>query len=484
MSKKYIFLMLLVAILTLSAVSASENMTDFDNIHQDEILSQDEEVDLICENEPSVRNDYDSILSANEYLQSSANNKSFILTGNDVKGYKSYYSYYQVKLTDENNTPVTYKQVKLSINGKTYNKTTNINGNAFLDLDTLPVGHYTVTTEYNGFSTQNNIDICSIKIVSKNIHVKYGTKAKYELKLIDNLKAPVTNFNVKITIGKKVHDVKTNSKGIATVILNYASGKYKIHYAIKGVSGNNNYVVKNRVSLTVLKWGNKGNVGSVHIIKNNMPNNVWVKKAVAATKKGLPLLKFSGGKGKTVFMTAGVHGNEISSQVAAMKLIKYLTKHPIKGTVYLIPFVNVKAITHKVRFTDVDYNRVANRHGTISNKIVKLVSKYDCDYYGDFHTTQPHGVPGKNVVMCSKTPNLKSYKLGKYISKKCGVSKIVYSYAGEVYPGAIDDNVNKIGIPAVLTEVMLPHNTVTKKTVDLSFAMMKSLLKYTSVIHG
>jgi predicted deacylase len=111
-----------------------------------------------------------------------------------------------------------------------------------------------------------------------------------------------------------------------------------------------------------------------------------------------------------------------------------------------------------------------------------LVKKYKCDAYGDFHTTKPGGAPGKNIVMGSKSPATQSQKLTKYIAKNAKVNKRIYKYAGQQYPGGISDNVNRIGIPAVICEVMLPHNTVTTKTVKTSYNMMKYLFKYYSVI--
>lgn len=320
------------------------------------------------------------------------------------------------------------------------------------------------------------------KATSKNVKSTYGTPAKFTVKLTDQDGDAIADKQVTFKVNDKVYKIKTNSNGIATLKLNYKAGKYTITYSVAGFKGENTYTVNNKITLTILKWGNKGDVSKVKLIRKNMPKNKWVKEAVAATKKGNPLLKFQGGKGKTVFITAGVHGNELSSQVAAMKMIDYLSKHPIRGTVYVIPFVNIKAITHKVRHTGTDYNRVAHKSGTISNKIVKLVSKYDCDAYGDFHTTQPGGVPGKDIVMGSKSPAKKCKAMTNYIAKHANVHKKIYKYAGEQYPGALADNVNKKGIRAVICEVMLPHNTVTAKTVKTSYSMMKALLKYNSVI--
>ncbi|WP_458454662.1 succinylglutamate desuccinylase/aspartoacylase family protein [Methanobrevibacter sp.] len=320
------------------------------------------------------------------------------------------------------------------------------------------------------------------KVKTKNIKSTYGTPAKYKLKLFDKSGKIIVGKKVAFKVKGKFYKVRTDSDGVATLKLNFAAGKYTIKYWVGDLKGKNTYTVYNKVTFTILKWGNKGDVSKVKLLKKNMPNNKWVKKAVKATKNGNPLLKFQGGKGKVVFITAGVHGNELSSQVAAMKLIKYLSKNPIKGTVYVIPFVNIKAISHKVRHTGVDYNRVAHKSGTLSNNIVKLVDKLDCDAYGDFHTTQPGGVPGKNIVMGSKTPAKKSASLTKYIAKHAKVNKRIYKYAGEQYPGALADNVNKKGIPAVICEVVLPHNTVTSKSVKTSYEMMKALLKYNSVI--
>lgn len=327
-----------------------------------------------------------------------------------------------------------------------------------------------------------NVEQVSSMAETKNIKSTYGTPAEYTLKLLDKSGKTIVGKEVTFKIKNDIYKVKTDSNGIATLKLNYAAGKYTIKYSVDGLKGKNTYTVNNKITFKILKWGNKGDVSKVKLIKNNMPKNKWVKKAVQATKKGNPLLKFQGGNGKKVFITAGVHGNEISSQVALMKLIKYLSKTPIKGTVYVIPFVNIKAISKKVRHTGVDYNRVAHKSGTISNKIVKLVDKLGCDAYGDFHTTQPGGVPGKNIVMGSKSPANKCSSMTKYIAKYAKVNMRLYKYAGQQYPGALSDNVNKRGIPGVICEVVLPHNTVTSKSVKISYAMMEALLKFNSIL--
>ena len=319
---------------------------------------------------------------------------------------------------------------------------------------------------------------------AKDLSSTYGTVVYYKIKVLDKAGKPIEGAQVNFTIvGKGTLTRYTDAAGMASVSCNCPSGSYVVKYKVGTLSGSNTYKVKNKITLTTLNWGLKGDVSKIALIKKNMPNNDWVKKAVAATKKGIPLLTFKGNKnGKVVFMTAGVHGNELSSQVAAMKMINKLTTTPVNGTIYIMPFVNVKAISKKVRYTDKDFNRIADKSNTIPNKIVNLVVKYKCDAYGDFHTTKPGGVPGKDIVMGSKSPTAASAALTKYIAKNCKVSQKIYKYAGESYPGALFENVNKKGITGVICEVMLPHNTITTKTVTTSYNMMTYFLRYSSII--
>jgi len=147
-----------------------------------------------------------------------------------------------------------------------------------------------------------------------------------------------------------------------------------------------------------------------------------------------------------------------------------------------MPFVNPKATAKNVRNTNYNLNSKANVKGTISYKVVKLITGFKCDAYGDFHCTKPGGVPGKNVAMGSYYPTENSAVMAKYISKKANVKSIIYDLAGDEYPGALEDAVNLKGIPAVTCEVVTPHGKIAKGSVATSLLMMKSLLKFSQLI--
>ena len=337
-------------------------------------------------------------------------------------------------------------------------------------------------------NTNSNSSTDSSKVPSKfsstkNISSTYGKKAKFSVKVLNNEGKAINHTLVTFKVSGKTYNRYTNVSGIAYVYLNLNAGKYAIKYNASGISGKNYYTVKNYYKITNYKWKSGANVLKNKRIKANVPKSALVRKIIKLAKSGTPVIKFKGGKGKVVFITAGCHGNEIPSQVAAMKLIKYLETHYIKGTVYVMPFMNPKGTAANVRdYKGVHLNKKANKKGTISYKTVKLIKKLKCDAYGDFHATRPGGKPGKDLVFGSYKPTKKSATIAKYIAKNAKVKYKIYKRAGVEYPGALEDEVNLKGIPAVTCEVISPHGKIKKGSVSKSLLMMKTLLKYNKIL--
>ncbi|MBO7212207.1 MAG: succinylglutamate desuccinylase/aspartoacylase family protein [Methanobrevibacter sp.] len=342
-------------------------------------------------------------------------------------------------------------------------------------------------TESNSNET-NNSSIDSSKTPykfssAKNISTTYGKKAKFSVKVLNNEGKAINHTLVTFKVSGKTYNRYTNVSGIAYLYLNLNAGKYAIKYNASGISGKNYCTVKNYYKITNYKWKSGANVLKNKRIKANVPNSALVRKIIKFAKSGTPVIKFKGGKGKVVFITAGCHGNEIPSQVAAMKLIKYLETHYINGTVYVMPFMNPKGTAANVRdYKGVHLNKKANKKGTISYKTVKLIKKFKCDAYGDFHATRPGGKPGKDLVFGTYKPTKKSATIAKYIAKNAKVKYKIYKKAGVEYPGALEDEVNLKGIPAVTCEVISHHGKIKKGSVSKSLLMMKTLLKYNKIL--
>ncbi|MDR2966559.1 MAG: succinylglutamate desuccinylase/aspartoacylase family protein [Methanobacteriaceae archaeon] len=245
--------------------------------------------------------------------------------------------------------------------------------------------------------------------------------------------------------------------------------------------------VASGAEITTYKWGSGGDVTKNNLIKKNIPNSQIVMDVIKAAKKGTPVIKFGDGDGPTTLIVAGVHGNELSSQVAAIRLINNLYKFekekPIKGTIYIIPFVAPKSTASNVRFFNVkNLNSVANNSGTLTNNIIKFAKNKKIEGVGDFHSTQPGGVPGKNFILGTDNPTIESAKMAKAISKLTGHPYKNEYLAAKSYPGALEDNLNLNGIPAVTCEVKSPHGKIASGSVLASYNQMKAFLKYSKNI--
>lgn len=237
------------------------------------------------------------------------------------------------------------------------------------------------------------------------------------------------------------------------------------------------------LKMKIIISGTGGTVTNNYYIKKNIPQSQLTSQIIALSKKGTPIIRFGNGSGPKVMIVAGVHGNELPSQIAAVKLANYLKGKSINGTVYIVPFVVPSNTAKTVRYwKGKNLNRVANVAGTPTNKILNLAKRLNISVLGDFHSTQPGGVPGKMAVFCSKHPTYKSYSIAKYISKKTGSSLIAYDQSGAEYPGALEDTTNLAGIPAATCEVLSPHGVVKSGSVTKSYNQMIALLKYKKII--
>ena len=362
---------------------------------------------------------------------------------------------------------------------------TNCNGDSNDESDSdMPSNDIDNSNNSSNNSTISVADKVPYKFSdAKNLKSTYGKNVKFSVKILNKEGKAINHTLVTFKVSSKTYNAYTNEKGISSIYLNLNAVNYAVKYFAGNISGKNTYSVKNYYKITTYKWNSGANVLKNKMIKANVPNSALVKKIIKLAKSGTPVVMFKGGKGKTVFITAGCHGNEIPSQVAAMKFIKYLETHSIRGTVYVMPFINPKGTAANVRdYKGVHLNKKANKKGTISYKTVKLIKKSKCNAYGDFHATRPYGKPGADLVFGTYKPTKKSAAIAKYISKNAKVKYKIYKKAGVEYPGALEDEVNLKGIPAVTCEVISPHGKIKKGSVNKSLLMMKTLLKYNSIL--
>ena len=166
-------------------------------------------------------------------------------------------------LKDANGNALAKQDVFININGKTYKRTTDTNGQVSFKI-TLPVKTYTATITFKGdnnyvkstASAKVVVNKASPKMIAKKKTFKTKTK-KYTITLKDNKGKAMKKVKVTLTTkvkGKKVKlTVKTNNKGKATFNLKKLTKKGKYTATVKFAGNKNFKAVTKKAKITVKK---------------------------------------------------------------------------------------------------------------------------------------------------------------------------------------------------------------------------------------
>jgi len=239
MRKLLFILLILLALLSITAVSANDNATDI-VMKEDNGVSLEEMEDNGDEIITQKQDTGADVVNANESSSSVTKTSSKIQASN-IKGYESFTTTLKIKLTS-NGTILTSKPVKIVLNDITYNKKTDKNGEVNLKLS-LSKGEYEAKITYDGDNlTKKASKTCKItidspikttlKIVDKNINYRQGSKCLFYVKLQAGGKG-VKNQVVTFKVAGKTYTAKTNKYGNAKIFLNLKKGTHKVKYSFK-----------------------------------------------------------------------------------------------------------------------------------------------------------------------------------------------------------------------------------------------------------
>ena len=186
--------------------------------------------------------DLNASFSSNQYEAETitatvtVNKATLVLSAEDLVMTVKDGSSWNVTLTDANGNAIANTYIKFTISGKTYNRKTDANGVASLQIN-LPVGTYDVSAEfedakYEAAAISNTITVNNAKynITAEDINMTYQDGTNYTVQLVDSQGNPVAiaGKSVKITIGDANYYRKTDDNGIATLPINLKAGTYTI----------------------------------------------------------------------------------------------------------------------------------------------------------------------------------------------------------------------------------------------------------------
>ena len=176
-----------------------------------------------------------------------------ILNAPDVKMIYHDGTRFIATLTDKQGNPIRDAPIEITINGKTYTKTTDEKGVVSLGLS-LDSGIYTVTVNFKGLLNYTPITRqakVTIEPTVKGLDVvkMFRNNTQYYAIFTDSQGNPLKNKDIQFNINGVFYTKTTNDKGIAMMGINLNPGKYVITAInlVTGEQSGNNITVKSLI---------------------------------------------------------------------------------------------------------------------------------------------------------------------------------------------------------------------------------------------
>ena len=258
-------MLLILMLLSITAVYAEDNQT----LLSEENVVEENVVGEVCEVESNgftTQEGSGSIVSedlSDDDSEVTDNKANSTITVSNVKGYDSFTTTMNIKLTADS-TPLSSKKLQIELNGVTYNKSTDSNGEVKLNLK-LNKGVYTAEITYLGDDLTNDATkSCKVTIVSpiktklkigdKYINYRQGSKCLFYVKLLDSKNNALKNQNVTFKVAGKTYTAITTKYGNAKIYLNLKKGTYKVKYSFKRnspyLASSGNFTIKVKAKMT------------------------------------------------------------------------------------------------------------------------------------------------------------------------------------------------------------------------------------------
>ena len=144
----------------------------------------------------------------------------------DLTKYFRNASQYTVKAIGDDGSIGAGVVVTFNVHGVFYNRTTDANGIAKLNINLEP-GDYVITAEYAGCRVSNNIHVLPV-LTAKDLSMKYRDGSQFVATLVDGQGNPYAGQTVQFNIHGVFYNRVTDSNGQAKLNINLQAGKYII----------------------------------------------------------------------------------------------------------------------------------------------------------------------------------------------------------------------------------------------------------------
>ena len=147
------------------------------------------------------------------------------LVGNDIqKIYKNDTQYY-ISVLDNFGNPLANSDITFNINGVFYNRKTNENGIARLNINLLPDEYILTAIHQNGLSYSNKVTVLP-SISGSDIFKIYKNDTQYYASFLNTDGSPLADTEVTFNINGVFYSRITDAEGVAKLNINLEPGSY------------------------------------------------------------------------------------------------------------------------------------------------------------------------------------------------------------------------------------------------------------------
>ncbi|MDL2246723.1 lectin like domain-containing protein [Methanobrevibacter sp. OttesenSCG-928-K11] len=166
------------------------------------------------------------------------------ILGDDLVKYYLNGSQFTARFLDDDGNPLDNQTMQFIINGVTYNKTTDREGYATLNINLFP-GNYSIKLINTNTSYERSFNVRVLTTLFANDLTKYYLNGSaFNVKVLDDEGNLYNNTNVTIKINGKTYTKTTNSVGIATLNINLYPGEYVVE-----TIGSNGLTLFNKITV-------------------------------------------------------------------------------------------------------------------------------------------------------------------------------------------------------------------------------------------
>lgn len=334
-----------------------------------------------------------------------------ILKGNGLtKYYGDNNSLYIIQLNDENGNPLPNQNVIIELNNRTYNKTTDSEGKASININLNP-GQYNIILRYDGndnYDSSQYLDLITIMstINGNNIVKYYHNDTRYYANFTNIDGTPLANTNVQFNIHGVFYNTKTNENGTASLGINLLPGEYIItayNPTANNQAFSNNITVlstletndvikyfRNETQFTAKVLNEVGDVVAGSVVTFNIHGKLYTR---VTDSNGIATLNINLDPGNyTITTYNNLTGQSIGNSVKIIPILtgEDLNKNFEEEGPYVAHFVNSqgypvaeKDITFNIN--GVIYHKTTNTNGDAILKINLARGKYIITAYADLN---------------------------------------------------------------------------------------------------